>query len=458
MVYLMTQLCKYIMLLLILLYCYCSYAVLTVKRKEIKKRIYRSQLISIFLFQLTAFLVIFMVRREARLLLFYAAQLALLSMILLIYRVLYRRASALLMNHMCILILIGLIMLTRLDEEGALRQLAIAAIAVLLSAFVPLLVQRLNWLKKLTWLYGVFGIAALSEVFVIGQVSGGARLSVTVSGITLQPSELVKLSFVFFTACMLSGRLSPGRILAANIVAAVHVLTLVFSTDLGAALIYFAAYLLMLYVATRDKRVLLSGCLLGGAAAFGAYALFSHVRTRIAAWRDPFFDIYGSSRQMAQSLFAIGTGGWFGMGLYQGAPETIPVGTSDFIFAAICEELGLVFGFCVILICFSCVLFCLRLAIRINDSFYELIALGLGTIYGMQVFLNIGGVIRLIPSTGVTLPLVSSGGSSLLSTMLLFGVLQGIYMMQQNDPEPDERGNEGSEEDSEEASQEGVGA
>ena len=142
---------------------------------------------------------------------------------------------------------------------------------------------------------------------------------------------------------------------------------------------------------------------------------------------------------MAQSLFAIGTGGWFGMGLYQGAPDTIPVAAEDFIFSAISEEMGLIFALCMILVCVSCYVMFLNIAMQLHNMFYKMVALGLGTCYIFQVFLTIGGVTKFIPSTGVTLPLVSYGGSSLVSTLIMFAIIQGLYILREDEEEKIER-------------------
>ena len=168
-------------------------------------------------------------------------------------------------------------------------------------------------------------------------------------------------------------------------------------------------------------------------AAVAGYHLFSHVQTRVQAWADPLSVIDKGGYQVCQSLFAIGTGGWFGLGLGQGLPQKIPVVTKDFVFAAISEELGGIFALCLILVCVSCFFMIMNVAMKLRDPFYRLTAVGLGTLYALQVFLTIGGVIKLIPSTGVTLPLVSYGGSSLLSTMIVFGIIQGLYIMQFDD-------------------------
>lgn len=171
----------------------------------------------------------------------------------------------------------------------------------------------------------------------------------------------------------------------------------------------------------------------GSIAAVIAYQLFSHVRVRVVAWKDPLSVIEKEGFQISQSLFAIGTGGWFGMGLYQGMPNKIPVVEQDFVFSAISEEMGGIFALCLIMVCVSCFLMFLNVAMQMKDQFYKLVALGLGTVYGFQVFLTIGGVTKFIPSTGVTLPLVSYGGSSLLSTMIVFAIVQGLYILRQDE-------------------------
>ena len=161
--------------------------------------------------------------------------------------------------------------------------------------------------------------------------------------------------------------------------------------------------------------------------------LFDHVMIRVSVWRDPWADISGDGYQITQSLFAIGTGSWFGMGLMGGAPQKIPVVEKDFIFSAISEEFGGLFALCLVLVCCSCFIMFMNIAVQIKGSFYKLVAAGLGIIYGFQIFLTIGGVIKMIPSTGVTLPLVSYGGSSIFATVIIFGVIQGLYILKQKE-------------------------
>ena len=218
-------------------------------------------------------------------------------------------------------------------------------------------------------------------------------------------------------------------------IAASHVLILVLSTDLGAALIFFVVYLVMLYVAARQPLYAVAGLGAGALAAVAGYHLFSHIRVRVEAWQDPIASYGDSGYQVAQSLFAIGTGSWFGTGLFQGQPDTIPVSETDFIFSAITEEMGVIYALCLILICVSCYVMFLNIAMELHNYFYKLVALGLGTCYIFQVFLQIGGVTKFIPSTGMTLPFVSYGGSSVLSTMIMFGIIQGLYILREDEEE-----------------------
>lgn len=208
---------------------------------------------------------------------------------------------------------------------------------------------------------------------------------------------------------------------------------LVVEKDLGAAVIFFVTYIVMLYVASRRVMWPLLGLAAGSGASVVAYHLFAHVKRRVIAWKDPWENYNDAGYQIAQSLFAIGTGGWFGMGLYQGMPKDIPVRESDFIFAVIAEELGGFFAICLILVFMSCFIMFINISLRLTNNFYKLLAIGLSIAYGFQLFLCIGGVIKFIPHTGVTLPLISYGGSSILSTIIVIAVIQGLYLLKQKE-------------------------
>ena len=443
MVHLWTQVVKYLIIILFAIYTFSSFSVLKSRNGQERIRFHYSiQILTMFLIHLLAYSALFAVELKLNTLIFYAAQVGFVGLVYLIYQVIYKNCARLLVNHMCMLMLIGFIFLGRLDFPLAVKQFEIAVASIILVIFIPRLIARFHSLSKLTWLYAVIGILALGGVLVLGRVTNGANLSITVSGVTIQPSEFVKLIFVFYVACMFRRIRSFKDILITTIVAVIHVGLLIVSTDLGAALIFFVTYVVMLFAATRKPSYLAAGAGVGIVGSLAASRVFSHVRVRISAWKDPFANIHGAGYQVAQGLFAIGTGGWFGTGLYGGLPKKIPVAESDFIFAAISEELGGIFALCLILVCFGCFMMILNISMQIRDTFYKMIALGFGCVYGTQVFLNIGGVIKLIPSTGVTLPLVSAGGSSIFCTILMFAIIQGLYIYRHNEEEFHEQTNE----------------
>ena len=248
----------------------------------------------------------------------------------------------------------------------------------------------------------------------------------------------MKIIFVFFAAAFLSRVRNFADVVKVSIPAAIHVLILIAEKDLGGALIFYITYLVILYVSTRKESYLVLGTGALAAGAVLAYKLFYHVRVRVSAWKDPWSDVANKGYQVTQSLFAIGTGGWFGMGFCEGTPEKIPVSKTDFIFSAICEEMGVFFGICIILVEISCFIMFINISLKIENRFYKLTALGLSVEYMFQVFLTIGGVTKFIPSTGVTLPLVSYGGSSVTSTLILFAIIQGLYVINNKRGDDDE--------------------
>lgn len=434
-----SEISKYLMIILFAVYAYECFAVF--KRKnagEKQDEIFRRQNIIMILIHLDGFLVLFDATNNPKILVFYGAQVLFFAIVLTGYRMLYENASRLLVNNMCMLMCIGFIMLTRLSFDKAVKQFAIAVGAMIIAMGVPFLIKKIRFIRRMTWLYAVFGLGALGVVAIAGATSYGAKISFSIAGITLQPTEFVKIIFVFFAAGMLYQSKEFKQVIITTAVAAAHVLILVISKDLGGALIFFIVYLVMLYVATKKPIYFIGGLLSGSVAAAIAYKLFHHVQVRVIAWRDPISVIDKEGYQICQSLFAIGTGGWFGLGLYRGMPEKIPVVEQDFVFSAVSEEMGAIFALCLILVCISCFLMFLNIAMQMKDGFYKLVALGLGTTYGFQVFLTIGGVIKFIPSTGVTLPLVSYGGSSLLSTIIIFGIIQGFYILREEEGDRNE--------------------
>lgn len=431
MVHLFVQLSKYLNILFILIYSFNCFNLFRHPENEIKqKSIYMLQRMIIFLINFGCFFVLYITTENMQILGLYLIQIIILFSIIHLYHKFFKTASDLVLNNMVMLLSIGIIMLTRLSINKAIKQLVFLLVGFAIALFIPLVLQKVSIFRKLTWIYAVVGLASLLIVAVAGATSYGAKLSISIAGISIQPSEFVKIIYVFYIAAMMYESTNIKQFIVTSVVCAAFVLVLVASKDLGGALLYFFTYLVMVYVATQKLYIFAGGVGFMSIAALVGYNLFSHVQTRFIAWKDPLSVIDNQGYQICQSLFAIGTGGWFGLGLNQGMPKKIPVVENDFIFSAISEELGGIFALCVIMICISCFLMIFNISMQLKDNFYKMVALGLGSVYALQVFLTIGGVIKFIPSTGVTLPLVSYGGSSLLSTMIIFGIIQGLYIMQ----------------------------
>lgn len=428
-----TELSKYVITLFIALYTLECFLVFRHQEEERRNGCYIRQNLWMFLVHFSCFLVICFETGKPEYLLFYALQQILLFATIMLFRMIYPRGNRLIVNNMCMLLSIGFVVLSRLSFEKAIKQFFIVTISIITGMLIPYFIRKLKFLKGLTWVYAAVGIAALGVVLILGATTYGSKLSYSIAGLTFQPSEFVKIIFVFFLAGALCESHSFLQIALTAAAAGLHVLILVASKDLGSALIFFVVYVLMVFIATGNWLYLFLGGCGGCGAAVLAYRFFSHVQIRVQAWRDPFSCIDGAGYQITQSLFAISSGGWFGMGLFRGTPDAIPFVEADFIFSAVAEELGIVFSMCMILICVSCFIMFMNISMRLQDRFYQLIAFGLGVIYLFQVFLTIGGGTKFIPMTGVTLPLVSYGGSSVLTTLVMFFIIEGLYIIRQEE-------------------------
>ncbi|MCI8417511.1 MAG: FtsW/RodA/SpoVE family cell cycle protein [Lachnospiraceae bacterium] len=430
---LIVELSKYGLTILVALYTLMSFSILKQKTAGQEKG-FGLQRVILFFLHFLAYAVMYFQTENDKLLVFYVAQVLLVSLVQMLFQTVYPGTNRLVLNNMCFLLSVGFIVLTRLSYDRAVKQFQIALLSLLVCFFVPFLIRKLKFLPWLSWVYGGAGLVLLVVVMLVGKDSNGAKLSLRLGeSFAVQPSEFVKILFALFTASRLSKSTAFRDVVVTSVVAGIHVVILVLSRDLGGALIFFVMYLIVLYAASKQPLYLFGGLAAGCGASYVAYQLFAHVRVRVLAWSDPFSYIDKEGYQITQSLFAIGTGGWFGMGLFQGTPNKIPYVEQDFVFSAVAEELGGIFAICLILICLSSFLMFVNIAMQLREPFYRLAALGLGTLYGFQVFLTIGGGIKCIPSTGVTLPLVSYGGSSLLASLLSFSIIQGMYLLREDE-------------------------
>ena len=334
---------------------------------------------------------------------------------------------------------VGLAIVTRLDEKLAASQvtwlfIGVAALVATLIA-APSLERLASY--KYTLMVAGFGLLLLPAV--VGREINGAKLWIHIGSVSFQPGEIAKILVVLFLAAYLAENrellsVSTRRMLGIRfpeprtlgpllLMWVVALLILVAEKDLGSSLLFFAIFLLMLYTATGRPAYVAVGLVLFGLGATAAYFVFGHVRTRVDIWLHPFADAAGKGYQLVQSLFAFAAGGMTGVGLGRGLPTRIPFVSTDFIFSAIGEELGLL-GASAIVLCF--LVFAIRgfaTASRAKTDMAAFTAVGLVATITLQAFVIVGGVTRLIPLTGVTLPFVSYGGSSLLSSFIALGLL-----------------------------------
>ena len=349
---------------------------------------------------------------------------------------------------------LGVVVIRRLDyayvardtkaDQNAPQQLIWTAIAIAVFIVVLFIVRDHRTLDRYryTLMAGGLALLLLPAIPGIGRTINGARLWVRVGPVSFQPSELAKLALIaFFASYFVAKRevlsLATRRILGLHLPRAkdlgpvmlawlASLAVLIRLKDLGTSLLFFGVFLVMLYIATERISWLAIGVLLFSGGAYFAYQIFGHVRQRFDTWLDPFADAAGDGFQLTQSLFGLATGGLIGTGLGNGRPDLVPFARTDFIFPAIGEELGLI-GVVVVLFCYLLIVSRgLRAALGVRDEFGKLLAAGLAFSLALQVFVVVGGVTRLIPLTGLTLPFLSYGGSSLVANYALIALLMRV--------------------------------
>jgi len=333
----------------------------------------------------------------------------------------------------------GVAFITRLDTGLAASQVVWVFGGVLALVLTLAVVPSLEHLARYKYTIALVGVILLVSPAIIGVEVNGAKLWLRFAGMSFQPAEVAKVLIVIFLAAYLAENrevlsVSTKRVLGIWLPPLKHLgpvvfmwalslVVLVAEKDLGSSLLFFGLFLVMIYAATGRTGYVIVGLGLFAVGATAAYAMFSHVQTRVAIWLDPFADATGRGYQLVQSLFAFAAGGMIGVGPGKGIPGRIPFIQTDFIFAAIGEELGLIGGAAIIL---AYLVFCLRglaTGTRARSDMAAFTAVGLVAAFGLQAFVILGGVTRLIPLTGITLPFVSYGGSSVLANFMLLALL-----------------------------------
>ncbi len=336
---------------------------------------------------------------------------------------------------------IGIAFVTRLAPDLAVKQVMWLFLGIVFMVLVLLFMKNLDKVANYKYSLMVIGVLLLLSPLLpfIGQEIYGSRIWLSIGGLSFQPGEIAKILIVLFLAGYLAQnremlsvfthRVGPFHLpdlptlLPLLIMWAISLLIVVFEKDLGSALVVFFVFLTMLYVATGKKSYLLIGLLLAAIGGVAAFLLFSHVQIRVDTWLNPFADPTNTGYQLVQSIFSMADGGLFGVGIGNGLADQIPIVESDFIFAAIAEETGLMgaAGLLLLYLCFA--IRGLVTAARAKSDVSSFIAVGLTASIILQAFIIVGGVTRLIPLTGLTLPFVSQGGSSLLASFIAVGFL-----------------------------------
>ncbi len=377
----------------------------------------------------------------ARIVPFLAVLLGLLVVAHLAVRYLAAGADGTLLPLAALLHGLGYVMITRLDDRLAGLQTTWSIVAV--GVFVPtlLLVQRAPDLARYRWSLLLAGVLLLLLPLVpgLGFGVGGAKIWVNLGPINFQPGEFAKLLLAVFFAGYLAehreliaesmwrvGPLrlpEPQHLLPILLAWGFAVVVMVGQRDLGSSLLFFALFVVMMWVATERASYLVIGLVLFAAAAYVSWLMFGHVQTRVSIWLDPWSDRLDTGYQIVQALYGLSDGGIGGTGLGLGSPGTVPEAQNDFIFTSIGEELGLLGATAVLMAYLLIIGAGLRIALRTENTFEKLLAVGLTTIIGVQAFIIVGGVTKLVPLTGITLPFVSYGGSSLVSNYILIALL-----------------------------------
>jgi len=353
-------------------------------------------------------------------------------------RIFYRNPCPLITNIVIFMLVLGFVMLHRLDAELSWRQFFIAMGGFGISMLVPTLFRIFHNFERFEKLFAALCLLLLGLAPLAGLLAAwtnlplvaidqfGATRWVNVAGIQFQPSEFTIIPFLLYLASAFRLKPPAKKLIFTGLTTALIILVLVLQRNLGAALMFFVIFMVMMYATTGSWKLFLAGFGAMSAASVASYHIFAHIRIRVAAFVDPWGDIAGGGFQITQSLFAISTFGAFGAGLGRGLPERIPVVERDIIFSAISEEFGWLFGISLIALYGLLLLRGLQIARRATRPLHALMALGFTTFLAFQAFVSIGGNIRFIPMTGVTLPFVSYGGSSVVACIIMFGVLNWL--------------------------------
>lgn len=332
-----------------------------------------------------------------------------------------------------ILAVVGISLLYRIDPKLAKKQLIWAVLGIASYIIIVIALPNIKKFSKYKIVYMIATLILMPMALVLGTELNGAKNWVYIGSFSFQPSEFGKIALILYLASSLMTYEKKIRfkqefkqLIQPGIVVMYSLACMVLQTDLGSTLIFFGISITMLYIATTRKKYVFTGLGLSSIGAVGAYFMFSHVKRRVKVWHNPWKYASDEGYQIVQGLYGIASGGLFGVGFGKGYPNFIFARESDFIFAVICEEFGIIFAIGLMIIYFLLFYRGIRIAFLTNDRFSQLLAVGFSTMIACQALVIVGGIFTVIPLTGITLPLISYGGSSILTMFFSLGILQKI--------------------------------
>lgn len=332
-----------------------------------------------------------------------------------------------------VLAVVGVAMLYRINPNTAIKQLIWIALGIIGYILIVVILPDLKSFAKYKNVYMIITLVLMPLALIFGTEQFGAKNWILIGPISFQPSEFAKIALVLYLAAALATYESKKgfkeevkQLFQPALVAGFSMGCMVLQRDLGSALIFFGISITLLYVATSKKKYVFTALGLAAIGSVAGYTMFGHVRERVMIWRDPWKYALGSSYQIVEGMYSISAGGLFGVGLGQGHFQNLPVKESDMIYAIICEEFGIIFAIGLMIIYFLLFYRGIRAAFVTKDSYSQLIAVGFSTMIACQTLVIIGGIFSVIPLTGITLPIISYGGSSVLTIFFALGILQKI--------------------------------
>lgn len=332
----------------------------------------------------------------------------------------------LLFDTVNMLLAIGLVILYRLSPDYAIKQTMFALLGDITYFLVFYILRKIDLQKDYSKQLGIFILLTLIITQLWGVQISGSKNWIEIFSYRFQPSEFLKIIFIIYISTLFRKGINNNVLWRSSASIVIAAAFFALQRDLGSALIFFIVYLILLFVMDEQIYPTIISTTAAVVMAIISFHAFAHIKSRVEAWLNPWKYVSGKAYQVTQSLFAIASGGLLGTGLNLGSPKFIPAVHTDFIFSAICEETGIISGIIILLLLCMVTLIGLNFSTNCKDTNNKLICLGLSSMTGFQTLIIISGVLNIIPITGITLPFISYGGSSLLSQIMNIGILYFI--------------------------------